>query len=69
MYDYISFRGAARDSWKLANWDTYAALVDENFEPAGPHHVVDNRLNAAVALADQARDITSRMRAQKVGPS
>jgi predicted kinase/transcriptional regulator with XRE-family HTH domain len=67
MYDYISYRGAARDSWKLANWGTYSGAVDEDFEPAGPHYVVDNRLNAAVALADQARDITGRMRAQKAG--
>ena len=65
MHDYISFRGAARDSWKLANWDTYTAGVDEEFEPACPHYAVDNRLNAAVALADQAREITLRMRSQK----
>jgi predicted kinase len=66
MYDYISYRGAARDTWKLANWDTYTAGVNEDLEPAGPHYVVDNRLNAAIALADQARDITQRMRAQKI---
>lgn len=61
MYDYISFRGAARDTWKLNNWDEYLATIDPDFEPQFPHYTVDNRLNAAVALADQAREIAMRM--------
>lgn len=62
MYDYISYRGAARDAWKLANWDDYIASIDPGYRPDFPHYLVDNSLNAAVALADQARDIASRMK-------
>ncbi len=61
MHDYIAFRGAARDSWKLSNWSDYLATIDPDFEPRFPHHNVDNRLNATVALADQAREIATRM--------
>lgn len=62
MFDYITFRGAARDSWKLANWGEYLAGVDLNFQPACEHYVVDNSMNAAVALADRAGDIARQMR-------
>jgi transcriptional regulator with XRE-family HTH domain/predicted kinase len=61
MYDYIAYRGAARDAWKLANWDEYLATIDPGFEPTFPHYTVDNRLNAAVALADQARELALRV--------
>jgi predicted kinase/transcriptional regulator with XRE-family HTH domain len=57
MRDYMRFRSAARDAWKLANWSEYMETVNPAFEPAVPHYTVDNRLNAAVALADQARGI------------
>lgn len=60
MHDYVAFRGAARDTWKLSNWPDYLATIDPEFEPRFPHHSVDNRLNAAVALADQAREIAAR---------
>lgn len=62
MYDYIAHRGAARDAWKLSNWEEYLATIDPDFEPPFPHYTVDNRLNAAVALADQAREVSSRMK-------
>jgi predicted kinase len=61
MYDYIGYRGAARDAWKLSNWDEYLSGMDPNFEPSWPHYTVDNRLNAAVALADQARELALRV--------
>ncbi len=61
MRDYIAFRGAARDSWKLNNWQDYLATIDPSFEPPFNHHCVDNRLNAAVALADRARQIAIRV--------
>ncbi|MGQ0718321.1 MAG: helix-turn-helix domain-containing protein [Pseudonocardiales bacterium] len=63
MHDYITFRGAARDSWKLNNWRDYIDTIDPEFTPPFDHHSVDNRLNAAVALADQAREIAVRMQA------
>lgn len=62
MYDYLSHRSAARDAWKLSNWEEYLTTIDPDFEPAFPHYTVDNRLNAAVALADQARDVASRVK-------
>lgn len=67
MHDYISYRGAARDAWKLTNWDEYFAGVDPQFEPAAPHYTVDNRLNAALALTDQARDIALAVRPVRAG--
>lgn len=62
MHDYLRYRGAARDSWKLTNWDEYLATIDPDFAPDFPHYTVDNNLNAAVALVDQAREVASRMR-------
>jgi predicted kinase len=63
MRDYIAFRGAARDSWKLNNWPDYIDTIDLEFAPPFDHHSVDNRLNAAVALADQTREIAARVQA------
>ena len=57
MHEYISFRSAARDSWKLQNWDEYAATIDPDLRPAVPHLVVDNRLGAAISLTDQVRQV------------
>ncbi|MCF2526738.1 AAA family ATPase [Yinghuangia soli] len=55
MHEYIAFRAAARDAWKLGHWDEYAAGIDPELRPAVPHLVVDNRHGAAISLADQAR--------------
>jgi DNA-binding XRE family transcriptional regulator/predicted kinase len=63
MHDYIAFRGAARDGWKLNNWQDYIDTIDPDFTPPFDHYSVDNRLNAAVALADQAREIATRVQA------
>ncbi|MFI2369967.1 AAA family ATPase [Streptomyces sp. NPDC018833] len=57
MHEYISFRSAARDSWKLQNWDEYAATIDPELRPAVPHLVVDNRLGSAISLTDQVRQV------------
>ncbi|MGY1969742.1 GntR family transcriptional regulator [Nocardia gipuzkoensis] len=42
MRSYVERRGAARDTWKLANWSTYIAGVDEQFAPPWPHLVINN---------------------------
>lgn len=63
MRDYIAFRGAARDIWKLNNWQDYLDSIDPDFDPPFEHYCVDNRLNAAVSLADQAREIAARVQA------
>ncbi|MFF2819648.1 AAA family ATPase [Kitasatospora cineracea] len=55
MREYITFRSAARDAWKLQRWDEYIGGIDTELRPAVPHLVVDNRLGAAISLADQAR--------------
>ncbi|MDI3390176.1 AAA family ATPase [Streptomyces sp. B-S-A8] len=59
MREYIEFRGAARDAWKMEAWDDYVATLNLEMRPQGPHFVVDNRLGAAVALVDEARDVLS----------
>ncbi|PAU45993.1 ATPase [Streptomyces albireticuli] len=59
MREYIEFRGAARDSWKMEAWEEYLATIDLEMRPQGPHFVVNNRLGAAIAMADQARDVLS----------
>ncbi|MGW7464272.1 AAA family ATPase [Streptomyces xantholiticus] len=59
MREYIEFRGAARDAWKMEAWDEYVSGLDLKMRPQGPHFVVDNRLGAAVALVDEARDVLS----------
>ncbi|MFJ9564731.1 hypothetical protein ACIRQQ_32425 [Streptomyces fuscichromogenes] len=57
MHEYISFRSAAGDSWKLQNRDTYAAGFELELRPVVPHLVVDNRLGAAISRADQVRQV------------
>ncbi|MBZ4322470.1 AAA family ATPase [Streptomyces huiliensis] len=59
MREYIEFRGAARDTWKMEAWEEYLSGLDLEMRPQGPHFVVDNRLGAAVALVDEARDVLS----------
>ncbi|WP_329391487.1 AAA family ATPase (plasmid) [Streptomyces sp. NBC_01351] len=61
MREYIGFRSAARDAWKLQRWDEYLATIDLEVRPAVSHLVVDNRLGTAVTLADQARQAMGAM--------
>jgi predicted kinase/transcriptional regulator with XRE-family HTH domain len=61
MFDYLSYRGAARDRWKLANWEAYLDDIDLDFRPPVPHYIVDNRLNATITLIDQASKIARAM--------
>lgn len=60
MFEHVKVRGATRDSWKLQNWDTYAAGLNTEFRPIGPHVVVDNRHGAAIAQIDRAREALMR---------
>ena len=61
MREYVAFRSAARDAWKLQNWDQYVQGIDPEFRPKVPHFVVDNRLGSAVSLTDQAKLALGRM--------
>jgi hypothetical protein len=62
MFDYLSYRGAARDQWKLSNWDEYLTTIDPDFRPNIPHYLVDNRLNAATTLIEQADRVAKAVR-------
>ncbi|WP_231328544.1 AAA family ATPase [Actinomadura graeca] len=61
MREYIEFRGAPRDTWKLAHWDEYASSIDTQTSPPGVHLTVDNRLGAAISIADQTREALRRV--------
>ncbi|MGC9667702.1 helix-turn-helix domain-containing protein [Planosporangium sp. 12N6] len=64
MYAYLAKRDAARDSWKLSNWDAYSRWIDPSLRPAVPHFVVDNGRQAPVSLTAQASRLS-----QIVSPS
>lgn len=49
----LATRGLPRDGGKLANFAGFAAGVRLGSEPVAPHVSVDNRLGAAVPLAEQ----------------
>lgn len=61
MREYIEFRDAPRDAWKLANWDEYASGINTQTSPPGVHLTVDNRLGAAISIADQTREALRRV--------
>lgn len=56
MREYIEFRDAPRDAWKLANWDAYASGLNTRQAPPGAHVTIDNRHGAAITIADQTRE-------------
>lgn len=61
MREYIEFRGAARDGWKLSNWETYTSTLNTETSPSTAHITVDNRLGSAISLADKTRDTLKRI--------
>lgn len=58
MHTYLQKRDAARDTWKLNHWDAYLAQIDVTMRPQVPHFYVDNSLNAAVQLIDEAHRVS-----------
>ncbi|WP_231390303.1 GntR family transcriptional regulator [Nocardia sp. CNY236] len=54
MHSYLTRRGAARDSWKLANWDDYVDGIDTTFEPPWQHTIITNDLDSP-PLREQAQ--------------
>ncbi|WP_169814043.1 hypothetical protein [Actinomadura kijaniata] len=60
MHEYIETRDAPRDRWKLSHWDEYASTLTED-PPPGVTATIDNRLGAAVSLADQTRATLRRL--------
>jgi predicted kinase len=56
MHRYLRHRGAARDSAKLADWETYLKSIDLDLRPESPHTVVDNS-SSTTPLQDQADEL------------
>jgi len=59
----LTARGLIRDAAKLAEFERFAASMRLGTEPAAPHHVVDNRLTAAVPLDEQVAALVRTSRA------
>jgi len=59
----LTARGLARDAAKLAEFERFSASMRLGAEPAAPHHVVDNRLTAAVPLDEQVAALVQAGRA------
>jgi predicted kinase len=58
MHTYLQKRDAARDTWKLNHWGDYLAQIDVTMRPQIPHFYVDNSLNSAVQLIDEAHRVS-----------
>ena len=59
----LTARGLTRDAAKLAEFEQFCASMRLGAEPAAPHHVVDNRLAAAVPLEEQVAALVGTSRA------
>ncbi|OLZ51685.1 hypothetical protein BS329_15585 [Amycolatopsis coloradensis] len=60
MRTYIQGRGAARDAYKLANWDAYLDGLDLDMRPEIEHTVIDNSAGAP-PLEQQAAELLARI--------
>jgi predicted kinase len=58
----LTGRGLTRDAAKLAEFERFLASMRLGTEPAAPHHVVDNRLTAAVPIAEQVAALVGTRR-------
>ncbi|MET7770174.1 GntR family transcriptional regulator [Nocardia sp. NPDC005366] len=61
MYSYITRRGAARDSGKLAEWDNYVRGIDLAFEPPWQHTIITNDPDSP-PLREQAQALIKSLR-------
>ncbi|WP_410597826.1 GntR family transcriptional regulator [Amycolatopsis sp. lyj-23] len=59
MKVYLKRRAAARDTNKLANWDTYLAGVNLQYTPATDHAILDNSVQDP-PLQQQVEDLLER---------
>lgn len=60
MAYYLRLRGAARDTVKMANWNTYLSEIDLNFSPVSEHFTVHNSLSDST-LRPQAEALTDSL--------
>ena len=58
----LTGRGLTRDAAKLAEFERFCASMRLGTEPAAPHHAVDNRLTAAVPIAEQVAALVGTRR-------
>src|SRR5690349_3759479 len=58
----LTGRGLTRDVAKLAEFERFCASMRLGTEPAAPHHAVDNRLTAAVPIAEQVAALVGTRR-------
>ncbi len=58
MRSYLKRRGAARDTWKLAHWEEYLSMIDQDFRPSFEHVLVENSIGSR-PLYDQAKDLVA----------
>ena len=63
LHRRLTARGLIRDAAKLAEFERFAASMRLGTEPAAPHHVIDNRLTAAVPLDEQVAALVRMSRA------
>ncbi|WP_185949537.1 hypothetical protein [Microbispora sp. KK1-11] len=57
----IEFRGAARDAWKLPDWDEYVSGLKPDTSPPTAHITVDDRSGSAITFADQTHQSRKRI--------
>ncbi|MEU4673970.1 GntR family transcriptional regulator [Amycolatopsis sp. NPDC023774] len=62
MHRYITYRGAARDAEKLADWKGYINSINLDYEPVVEHQIIDNN-GAKRSLEQQAEEMLARITA------
>lgn len=67
MKTYIRHRGAARDTGKIGNWETYSAEVNTEFAPSVPHTIIENGAHAE-PLRPQAERFIASLTQAKTAP-
>lgn len=60
MHGYVRHRGAARDGFKLNDWNAYLANIDLDFRPPVPHRVINN-CTSSTPLQKQAADLLAEI--------
>lgn len=65
MLTYLRRRGAARDTWKLSNWDKYSAGLDTSFALPVDHVIIENDPDSE-PLRAQAQRLVETLRREPV---
>ena len=61
MHERLRTRNATRDTWKLLNWSTYVSRADFTVRPTIEYHLIDNRMNSPLPLAEQVESAAERI--------